>query len=172
MKTSIAAAAIATGALGAGTALAWGGQCDSHGPRGGKAGWSQMAPEQMKQRMAQRAELQMARLELALALTAEQKPAFETFKNAAQARAERMVTNMAERAKEAKPATAIERMQRMEEMGKLRQAELADTRKSVEAFYGTLTDAQKTVFDAEFQKAGRGGPKAGKGERGMRPPRG
>ncbi len=46
MKTSIAAAIIATGAIGSTAALAWGGHCD--GPRGGKAGWSQMAPEQMQ----------------------------------------------------------------------------------------------------------------------------
>ena len=117
IKTSIAAAVIATGALGTTAALAWGGHCD--GPRGGKSGWSQMAPEQMKAKMAER------------------------------------------RAAEA-PKTAIERMQRMEEMSKLRQAEMGEARKSVETFYATLSDAQKTVFDAEFQKMGR------KGERGMK----
>ena len=42
IKTSIAAAVIATGAIGSTAALAWGGHCD--GPRGGKSGWSQMAP--------------------------------------------------------------------------------------------------------------------------------
>ena len=72
IKTSIAAAIIATGAIGSTAALAWGGHCD--GPRGGKAGWSQMAPEQMKAKMAARAELHMARLELALVLAPERSP--------------------------------------------------------------------------------------------------
>ncbi|WP_341643964.1 Spy/CpxP family protein refolding chaperone [Thauera sp. SDU_THAU2] len=176
MKTSIAAAVIATAGLGTTAALAWGGH--GHGPHGGKAGWSQMEPAQVKQRMAQRVELQMARLELALALSAEQKPAFETFKNTMKARAERMAETMAAGRAEARPATAIERMQRMEEAGKLRLAEMAETRKAVETFYGTLGSAQKTVFDAEFQKAGRhdfgkkGDRGPGKGERGMREPRG
>ncbi|MHB1373156.1 MAG: Spy/CpxP family protein refolding chaperone [Thauera sp.] len=162
IKTSIAAALITTGAIGSTAALAWGGHCD--GPRGGKAGWSQMEPERMKAKMAERAELHMARLELALALTAEQQPAFATFKADMKARAERMATTMAERRAADAPKTAIERMQRMEEMSKLRQAELVDARKSVETFYARLSDAQKTVFDAEFQKMRSRG---GKGERGM-----
>lgn len=160
IKTSIAAAVIATGALGTTAALAWGGHCD--GPRGGKSGWSQMAPEQMKAKMAQRAEVHMARLELALALSPEQKPAFETFKGDMKARAERMATAMAGRRAGDQPTTAIERMQRMEEMSALRQGEMATARKSVETFYASLSDAQKTVFDAEFQNMGR------KGDRGMR----
>ena len=160
IKTSIAAAVIATGALGTTAALAWGGHCD--GPRGGKSGWSQMEPEQMKAKMAERAEVHMARLELALALTPEQKPAFENFKTDMKARAERMATTMAERRAAEAPKTAIERMQRMEDMSKLRQAEMGEARKSVETFYATLGDAQKTVFDAEFQKMGR------KGDRGMK----
>ncbi len=163
IKTSIAAALITTGAIGSTAALAWGGHCD--GPRGGKAGWSQMEPERMKAKMNERAELHMARLELALALPPEQKPAFEAFKADMKARAERMAATMAERRAADAPKTAIERMQRMEEMSKLRQVELADARKSVETFYATLSHAQKTVFDAEFQKMG---PRGGKGERGMR----
>lgn len=160
IKTSIAAAIIATGALGTTAALSWGGQCD--GTRGGKAGWSQMEPEQMQGRMAQRAEAHMARLELALALTPEQKPAFETFKADMQARATRMIETMAERRTGDRPQTAIERMQRMEQMSGLRQSEMAEARKSVETFYASLSDAQKTVFDAEFQRMGP------RGERGMR----
>jgi hypothetical protein len=41
-------------------------------------------------------------------------------------------------------------------------AKMREARKSVETFYATLSDAQKTVFDAEFQQMGR------KGERGMK----
>ena len=162
IKTSIAVAIIATGALGASAALAWGGQCDGSGPRGGMGGWSQMEPEQMEERMAQRIDLHFARLELALVLSPAQKPAFDTFKAEMKARAERMASAMAERRTGTRPATAVERMQRMEEMSKLRQAEMGEARKSVETFYATLSDAQKTVFDAEFQKMGR------KGERGMK----
>ena len=163
IKTSIAAALIASGALGASAALAWGGHCDGDGPRSGMGNWSQMEPGQMEERMAQRLDLHFARLELALVLSPAQKPAFDTFKGEMKARAERMVTAMAERRTGKAPVTAIERMQRMEEMSKLRQSEMADARKSVETFYASLSDAQKTVFDAEFQKMG-----SNWGERGMR----
>ena len=162
IKTSIAAAVITAGALGTTAALAWGGHCD--GMRGGKAGWSQMEPEQMKAKMAERAELHLARLELALALSPEQKPAFATFKADMTTRAERMAAQMAERRSAGAPQTAVERMQRMEEMGALRQSEMAGVRKSVETFYATLGDAQKTVFDAEFKSFGPGG-KSGHGMR-------
>ncbi|HQZ01085.1 MAG TPA: Spy/CpxP family protein refolding chaperone [Thauera sp.] len=175
IKTSIAAALITTGALGTSAALAWGGHCDGAGPVGNKGGWSQMAPEQMKAKMTQRAEVHMARLELALVLQPDQKPAFETFKADMKARAGRMATAMAERRAATQPTTAIERMQRMEDMGKLRQAEMAEARKTVEVFYATLSDPQKTVFDAEFQKMGRKGGKDGPGMRdggGMGPGRG
>lgn len=165
IKSSIAAAVIATGALGTSAALAWGGQCDGGGARGGKTGWSKMAPEQMKAKMAERSELHMARLELALALSPEQKPAFEAFKADMKARGERMATAMAERRGTVQPKTALERMAAMEEMSKQRAVELAEARESVGRFYATLSDAQKTVFDAEFQRMGSRGSK---GERGMR----
>ena len=168
IKTSIAVAIIATGALGASAALAWGGHCDDNGPRdgmGSMGGWSQMEPEQMEERMAQRIDLHFARLELALVLSPAQKPAFDTFKAEMKARAERMASAMAERRTGTRPATAVERMQRMEEMGKLRQSEMAEARKTVETFYATLGEAQKIVFDAEFQKMG---PRDGMGERGLR----
>ncbi|NMG03326.1 hypothetical protein GPA21_10105 [Azoarcus taiwanensis] len=73
-----------------------------------------------------------------------------------------MVETMAERRSADRPQNAIERMQRMEAMSQLRQTEMASARESVETFYATLSDAQKTVFDAEFQQMGR------KGDRGMR----
>ena len=114
IKTSIAVAIIATGALGASAALAWGGHCDGSGPRGGMGGWSQMEPEQMEERMSQRVDLHLARLELALVLSPAQKPAFDTFKGEMKARAERMASAMAERRSGTRPATAVERMQRME----------------------------------------------------------
>ena len=75
---------------------------------------------------------------------------------------------MAERRAAEPPKTAIERMQRMEEMSKLRQAEMGEARKSVETFYATLSDAQKTVFDAEFEKMGRKGRARHEGRRSAR----
>lgn len=149
IKTSIAAALIATGAMGT-TVLARGGDCD--GSMGGKAGWHRMAPEQMKANMLQRADVHLARLELALALSPEQKPAWDAFKGSMKERAERMAAHMETRTQGERPTTAIERLQRMEEMSTLRQAAMGDTRKAVEAFYGKLSDAQKTVFDDEFSK--------------------
>lgn len=171
IKTSIAAALFATTAVGA-TAFARGGDCD--GPRGERMGMHRMAPEQMKVRLAERTDLQLARLELALALMPAQQGDWATFKTAMKARADKMVATMEARSKEATPKTAVDRMQRMEEMSKLRQTEMADTRKAVEAFYGKLSAAQKTVFDAEFAKlAGGHGPMHGKGEgRGYGPGRG
>lgn len=156
LKTTLAAALISAGALASTTALAWGGHCDGSW-RGGKAGWSEQKAEQMKTKMAERQELRMAKLELALALTPEQKPAFDKFKSELKAGAERMTARMAERRSAAAPANTVERMQRMEEMGKQRQAEMLTMRQSVEAFYGNLSDAQKTVFDAQFQRHGKDG---------------
>jgi hypothetical protein len=174
MKTSLAVALASTVGLGATAAMARGwGDCD--GPRGGPHAMHQrMAPEQMSERMAERAEVRLARLELALALTPQQQSAWSTFKDAMTARAERMATEMQKRAEAGQPKTALERMERMEEMSKLRQSEMAETRKAVETFYATLSDAQKTVFDAEFDRMGHGGRHgmgAGWG-RGMGPGRG
>ncbi len=164
MKTSIATALIATSALGASAVLARGGDCDRHGPDGGWSGWHRMAPEQMSARIAERADTQLARLELALALTPEQQPAWARFKESMLARAGEMGERMAEHRTVEPPRTAIERLQRMEEMSKLHQAQLGETRSAVEAFYGGLSDAQKKVFDADF----RMGPR-GRGGHGMQP---
>lgn len=174
IKTSIAAAFVATGALGSSAALAWGGGC-THDAPGGRAGWHRMAPEQMTERMSQRAEQHLARLELALALTAEQKPAWEAFKGTMKQGAESMVAEMEKRRDTGAPKTAVERLQLMEEMNRLHQARLAETRKAVEAFYPQLIEAQKTVFDAEFRHHGRIGWRdmgAGDGPRGDMGPRG
>lgn len=162
MKTTIAASLIAVTGVGATAALARGGECDGFGPQG-KAGVQRMAPEDMQARMAQRADLQLARLELALALTPEQQPAWNAFKSAMSERAGKMAEQMQQRFKDGAPQTAVERLQRMEEMGKLRQAEMAETRKAVERFYGALSDAQKKVFDADFGAMGHKGRHGGFG---------
>lgn len=151
IKTSIAAALLATSAIGA-TAMARGGDCDGMGD--GRAAWHEKSPESMKARMMQRAEVQAAKLELALALTPEQKPAWEDFKTALKARGERMMAHRESMATAERPVSVLDRMQKMEEMSTLRQADMAEMRKSVELFYGKLSSAQKTVFDAEFEKMG------------------
>ncbi len=157
IKTSIASALIATTALGSAAVLARGGDCGGFGPMGGAGGWGRMAPEQMAERIADRAEQRLARLELALALKPEQQAAWNTFKSEMTDRADRMAAEMQKRMQADRPDTVLERLERREAMSKLRQTELADTRKAVETFYATLSDAQKTVFDAEFQPMGRGG---------------
>lgn len=154
IKTSIVAALIGSSALGT-AVMARGGDCD--GPMGGKVGWHSMAPGQMQERMAQRSQERMARLELALALNPEQRPAWEGFKSSMKERGERMAAHMQARSQAGQPKTALDRIARMEEMSQLRQAEMAETRKAVEALYPQLSDAQKIVFDAEFMNMqGRG----------------
>ncbi|MDR2881675.1 MAG: Spy/CpxP family protein refolding chaperone [Azoarcus sp.] len=165
IKTSLVTALAATTLL-SGAAFAqcggWGGGGYGHGP-----GWRNATPEQMKERMEQRVELKLARLELALALTPEQRPAWADFKKATEARAEAMQKEMENRRNAGVPKTAIERLARAEEHNKKRAGMLADMRKSVEAFYGKLNAAQKTVFDAEAANfggaCGMGGPGYGPG---------
>ncbi|MDR1063891.1 MAG: Spy/CpxP family protein refolding chaperone [Azoarcus sp.] len=147
IKTSLAAA-LTVSALFAGTAVAdW-----DHGGPGGCPGGAYGAPGQMKEHFAQYAEQQLARLELALALTPEQKPAWAGFKKASMARTETALKEMETLHKAGQPKTALEKLQRAEEASKQHARLLAEMRKDVEAFYGKLSDAQKTVFDAEVGK--------------------
>lgn len=162
IKTSVVAALIGTSALGT-AAMARGGDCS--GPMGGGVGWHAVSPEQMQERVQRRAQERMARLELALALTPEQRPAWDSFKTAMGERSERMVANVQARNQNDQPKTALERMARMEELSKLHQTEMAATRKAVEAFYPHLSEAQKIVFDADFMKAGGRDDKRGHGMR-------
>ncbi|MDR2092707.1 MAG: Spy/CpxP family protein refolding chaperone [Azoarcus sp.] len=163
IKTSLAAALTAS-ALFAGTAMAdWGhGGCPGIGPQG--------APGQIQERFARYAEERLARLELALALTSEQKPAWANFKKAVTARAETGLKELDALYKAGAAKTVLEKLQRAEDAGKQRARLLAETRKDVEAFYGKLSAAQKTVFDAEADKVlssqGEGGPHRGDDRRG------
>jgi hypothetical protein len=168
MKTTIAAALIASTTLGASAVMARGGQCDGYGPGGGPMAMHRMNPEQMSARIAQRAETHLARLELALAIKPDQQAAWTQFKGAMLVRAKDMGERMAAHRQGEWPKTAVERLQRMEEMSKFHQAELTETRRAVEALYPTLTDAQRKVFDTDFHM----GPRGGKGERGMGPGKG
>ncbi|MDR2015938.1 MAG: Spy/CpxP family protein refolding chaperone [Azoarcus sp.] len=160
IKTSLVAALAVTTLFG-GTAMAQPGR-GGQGWGGGGYGWNNASPEQVKERMNKRMEVHLARLELALALTPEQRPAWADFKKAAEARADTMLKEMENRRNAGVPKTAIERMERAEEFNKKRAGMLADMRKSVETFYSKLSQAQKTVFDAEtahFMQPMRGGGK-------------
>lgn len=148
IKAALAAMLIAGGALGTGAALARGEHCEG----GMRGAWHQAGAERMKER----ADLGLARLELALAIKPEQKADWDTFKAAQLERVSRAGERMAEHAKAERPTTALERIARMEAFGKDRQEELARARRDVEAFYGKLSDAQKKVFDAEYRDGGFG----------------
>jgi len=145
IKTSLVAALAATTLL-SGAAMA---HCDGWGGHGYGHGWRNATPEQVKERMNQRLEERLARLELALALTPEQKPAWADFRKAAEARAETMLKEMESRRNAEVPKTAIEQLARAEEFSKKRASMLAEMRKPVEVFYSRLSAPQKTVFDAE-----------------------
>jgi hypothetical protein len=147
IKTSLVAA-LAAATLASGAAMA---RCGGHGwgGHGHGHGWHNATPEQIKERMSQRTELQLARLELALALTLEQKPAWADFKKATEVRAEAMLKEMENRRNAAQPKTTVERLARAEEHSRKHADMLADMRKSVETFYGKLSATQKTVFDGE-----------------------
>jgi hypothetical protein len=157
IKTSLVAALAVTTLLGS-TAMAQPG-------RGGGYGWHNASPEQVKERMNKRMEVHLARLELALALTPEQRTPWADFKKATEARADAMLKDMESKRSAGAPKTAIERLERAEERNKKRAVMLADVRKSVETFYAKLSPAQKTVFDAEAgsftQSMMRGGGRKG-----------
>ena len=170
MKTWIKTSLVAT--LAASTLLA--GTAMAGRDRGGCPGWGAYGatPEQIGEHFARHAEQRLARLELALALTPAQKPAWANFKKAAASRAEAVQKEVEARHKAGQPVTALEKLQRAEEASTRRARLLADTRKDVEAFYGKLSDAQKTVFDAEADRLlsprGHAGHRRGDGKGGGR----
>lgn len=155
MKTAIAAALIATTGLAAGAAVARG--CDGEGPRGAKAAWHQMEPGQMQERAAER----LDSLEKSLAIRAEQREAWDTFRQSMEARAVQAAEHMAARRGAERPGNVLERMQRMEEMGQVRLEMLSETREAVEALYSTLDEKQQQTFDEQF-RMGRHGREGGR----------
>jgi len=127
-------------------------------------------PEQQRAEWVKQNEVQLAKLELALVLTPEQKPAWEKFKASITARNEAVLNDLEIRAKVDEPKTVIERLQRAEEATTHRAQLLAETRRDVEAFYVGLSDPQKTVFDAEVYRLlpARHGPRNAPGKKGKR----
>lgn len=145
-RTAMIAAVLAATAMGSTAALARGGDCDWRGERGAKN--EQMTPEARQERMQQRVDAKLSKLETALALTPEQKPAWDRFKTSAH---ERVAAMQPMRPADASAMSAVERMKRMEEHLAKRSTELGKARAEVETFYATLSDTQKAAFDKEFR---------------------
>jgi hypothetical protein len=125
---------------------------DGHGGKRGEQVWRDANPGQVKERLTRRVELQLARLELALALTPAQQPAWAGFKKDIAAHTEAVLKEIEGKRDAGQPKTALEHLQRAEDASKQRARLLSDTRKTVEVFYDKLGAAQKAVFDAEFSK--------------------
>jgi protein CpxP len=164
MKTTLAASLIAMSAVGAGAALARGGDCAGMQD---KRGAHRMSAEQRAEQLTQGADLRLARLELALSLTPEQRPAWDEFAATVRERTERHGAAMAERGNREQPGTALDRLERMERMSEHMHASAVQTREAVANLYATLSDAQKSVFDADFSLSPRG-ERRGKHQHGER----
>ena len=159
------AVALVAGMTAAGSALAWGpGDC----AMGGKGNWGgrmgNATPEQMQERMDARRTAKFERLENVLSLQEAQKPAWDTFKAAMQEHANARNKFFAEQRTAEAPATALARLDRAAAFNSFQQEQIGKKREALQAFYGQLSDAQKTVFDTEFQM--RSGPRGMRG--GMR----
>lgn len=161
MKRTIVAATIAAVGLGAGSAIARGGdRCD--GARSGKAAWHQMERGHMKERAGARLE----QLESALALRDDQRAGWDGWKQSVTARFERSGEHRAQMRDGEQPQSALEKMERMEALGAARLESMAEMRKATEAFYGTLDEAQRKTFDEQFRMGSRGdGTRRGMGPR-------
>lgn len=160
MKKSTVATVVALTSLTlAGAALA-----DSHGRKGEaqRGGWHQMTPEKMQER----AESRLDKLESHLEITDAQQDAWATYRENMLERAEHMAARMQERRSgdRERPATVIERMERMEAAGEARLEALREMRVATEAFYAELSEEQREAFDAQH----RGKRGEGKGYRGQR----
>lgn len=160
MKTTIVAATIAAVGLGAGSAIARGGdRCE--GARSGKAAWHQMERGHMKERAGARLE----QMESALALRDDQRAAWDGWKQAMTARFEHSGEHRARMADGERPQNALEKMERMEAFATARVELMSEMRKATEAFYGVLDESQRKAFDEQF----RMGPRGDGGRRGMGP---
>jgi len=166
IKTTLAASLIAATAAGAGTALARGGDCAARGSED-RPHAQRMAPEERATHMGEQVELKLARLELALALTPEQRPAWDALAATVRARTGAMAERMREHRDAGRPDTAVDRIARMEQMSGRMHSASGELRQAVEGLYAKLSDAQKIVFDADFALPGHGrfGPQA-RGSRG------
>lgn len=158
IKTAVAAAVAATAGFAAPAAIAGGGGGwhDMHaGMHGGMHGMKhRMDPAAM----SARADQHLARLQEALALRPEQRPAWETFSAAMRSRAQKAAEQMQSMRGGERPMTAPERMERMETFAEMRLASMREMHAAAAKLYDVLDETQKKTFDEQFRV---GGPRRG-----------
>jgi len=129
------------------------------GPGAGPAARQQMTPEQWRERMQQRHEAEVKRLEGLLNLRPEQRVAWEEFVAVWDKHRERFFSYRWDQDDE-RAVTALGRLQQREERLSLHLEAVRSLREAVQKFYTQLDDAQRDVFDREFLRWGKG-PKGG-----------
>ncbi|MDD2407240.1 MAG: Spy/CpxP family protein refolding chaperone [Tepidiphilus sp.] len=125
------------------------------GPGAGPAVRPQMTPEQWRERMQQRHDAEVKRLEGLLNLRPEQRAAWEELLAVWSAHRERFFSYRWEQSQ--RPVTALGRLQEREERLAAHLEAVRSLREAVQKFYLQLDDAQRDVFDREFMRWGKGG---------------
>lgn len=135
-----------------------GGDCDgAMGMGQGEHRMGRASPEKMQAYMDKRS----AELKAALKITPEQEAAWTTFNTAMKPPADMQAQRM-DRDSMAK-LTTPERIDKMQAMQAERHAAMEQRAKATKAFYATLTEAQKKVFDEQAMRHGRKGSRDGRG---------
>lgn len=153
INTALAAAVAATVGFAAPAALAGGGgwQGMHEGMHEGMYGMKhRMDPETMNAR----ADRHLARLNEALALRPEQRPAWEAFSTAMRSRAQKAAEQMQSMRAGERPMTALERMERMETFAERRLESMREMHAAAAKLYDVLDAAQKKTFDEQFDVGG------------------
>ncbi|NMG55030.1 Spy/CpxP family protein refolding chaperone [Aromatoleum aromaticum] len=150
IKTAVAVAVAATVGFAAPVAIAGGGG-GWHGMHGGMHG---MKHRMDSAAMSARADQRLARLQEALALRPEQRPAWETFSAAMRSRGQKAAEQMQSMRAGERPMTALERMERMETFAESRLASMREMHAAAAKLYEVLDAAQKKTFDEQFRVGG------------------
>ncbi|MBI5780417.1 MAG: Spy/CpxP family protein refolding chaperone [Rhodocyclales bacterium] len=129
------------------------------GPGAGPAARQQMTPEQWRERMQQRHEAEVKRVEGLLHLRPEQRAAWEEFVAAWDKHREQFFSYRWDQENQ-RTVTALGRLQQREEALTAHLEAVRGLREAVQKFYIQLDDAQRDVFDREFLRWGKG-PKGG-----------
>mgnify|MGYP001179594663 CR=1 FL=1 len=124
------------------------------GPGAGSAARQQMTPEQWRERMQQRHEAEVKRLEGLLHLRPEQRAAWEEFVAAWDKHREQFFSYRWDQ-EDQRTVTALGRLQQREEMLSAHLEAVRGLREAVQKFYTQLDDAQRDVFDREFMRTHR-----------------
>ena len=129
------------------------------GPGGGPAARQQMTPEQWRERMQQRHEAEVKRLEGLLHLRPEQRAAWEEFVAVWDKHREQFFSYRWDQ-EDQRTVTALGRLQQREERLSAHLEAVRALREAVQKFYTQLDEAQRDVFDREFMRWSKG-PKGG-----------